>query len=94
MSYADEIKRTMDEANYNSVCFIYSKSQPSIQFRGIRYVILEIHAPEDGRMELSVRPSYAWRLSHITVDDTFRESTWRRLTNIVKREVERLSGSN
>ena len=77
MTHAEEISAMMKSAGVNSIDFVFSYNKPSI------------FAPDDGDTELvlSARPTYNWRLVDLHMDESWRESSWRKIRGLVEREI-------
>ena len=89
MNYISEIRKMMDKAGAESICLVFDKRKTTIQKKGIRYEILEIHKPEEGDTELmlSTIPSYKWGLVYLCLDETWGTSTWDKLLHIVEKKT-------
>ena len=91
-TYINEISKMMKEAELDSIDLIWERKTKTIQKKGIRFEILTIYAPEEGDSELTLTtiPSYDFKLVHLCVDDTWRESTWNKLMGIVRDYIQRM----
>lgn len=89
MTHAEEISAIMKSAGVNSIDFVFSYNKPRIQREGITYEIFSIFAPDDGDTELALaaRPTYNWRLVDLHMDESWRESSWRKIRGLVEREI-------
>lgn len=90
MNYIEQIRKRMEEAGTDCVTLLYDRRKTTIQKDGIRYEILDIYKPDEGDTELSLAtvPSYGFRLVHLCVDATWRESTWDKLLRIAEKRTE------
>lgn len=91
MNYLEEIRDMMKRAEIDDIDFLWKKRH-FVQRDGIRYEILTIHAPEDGDNEimLTTIPSYGFSLRHLLMNHTWSTNTWRKVRDIVKREIEKM----
>ena len=92
MDYINEIREMMEGAGLTGLTFVYHYNKPTIQKDGIKYEILGIYAPEEGEatIDLDAKPNYEWVLKNLTMDRTWRASSWRHIRDVVKNELKRL----
>ena len=88
-THVDRIGAMMRGAGINSIEFLFRNRKPRIQRDGITYEILSILTPDDGDKELIIgaMPSYAWKLVNLFMDESWRESSWKKIRGIVEREI-------
>jgi len=92
MDYINEIREMMEGAGFADLTFVYHHNKPTIQKDGIKYEILGIYAPLEGEetIDLDAIPNYGWVLKTLTMDRTWRASSWRHIRDMVKNEIKRL----
>lgn len=93
MKYIDHIAKVMGEAGVESIDFLYNKVRPVIQKDGIKYEVLIITAPDKGdtSLHICVKPSYQWTTKDFQMDESWKKTTWVKMTRVIKSEINRLN---
>jgi hypothetical protein len=93
MKYIDNIAWIMSEAGVESIDFLYNKVRPVIQKDGIKYEVLIITAPDKGdtSLHICVKPSYAWATKDLQMDESWRKTTWVKMTRVIESEINRFN---
>ena len=76
-----------------SLDFFYHKNRPTVQKDGDRYEIMSISLQENDTVEITgikVYPSYEHKLTYLTVDNTWRNTSINHIQNIVQQEINKL----
>lgn len=94
MTYINEIREAMRENGVLEINFLYHYTKPTIQKDGIKYEILSIVIPDDGEttLELTTIPRYDFCLHYLTMDESWRTSSWKHVLDIVETEIKRWNG--
>lgn len=88
-----DIVDILKEANLDGIDFLYYKNKPTVQKDGDRYEIQFISLQEDDTVEITgikVYPSYEFKLTYLTVDNTWRSTSINHIKDIVKQEISKL----
>ena len=88
-----DIVDILKEANLDGIDFLYYKNKPTVQKDGDRYEIQFISLQEDDTVEITgikVYPSYEFKLTYLTVDNTWRRTSINHIQNIVQQEINKL----
>lgn len=93
MIYIDNIAQIMSEAGVESIDFLYHKVRPVIQKDGIKYEVLIITAPDKGdtSLHICVKPSYQWATKDFQMDESWKKTTWVKMTRVIKSEINRFN---
>jgi len=89
-----DIVDILKEANLDGIDFLYNKNKPTVQKDGDRYEIQCISLQENDTVEITgikVYPSYEFKLTYLTVDNTWRMTSINHIKDIVKQEISKLS---
>lgn len=93
MIYIDNIAQIMSEAGVESIDFLYNKVRPVIHKDGIKYEVLIITAPDKGdtSLHICVKPSYMWTTKDFQMDESWKKTTWVKMTRVIESEINRLN---
>lgn len=75
-----------------SLDFIYSRNKPTVQKDGDRYEIQSITLQDD-TVEITgikVYPSYEYKLTYLTMDNTWRKTSINHIKNIIQQQIAEL----
>lgn len=90
------IKRISDilkEADLDGVDFLCHRNKPTFTKDGDRYEIQCISLQENDTVEITgikVYPSYEFKLTYLTVDNTWRSTSINHIRDIVNHEISKL----
>lgn len=94
MTCFNEIIEIMRGNGVEEIDFLHRYNKPTIKKDGIKYEIISIAIPDDGKnaLELTAIPNYSFCLHHLTMDESWRTSSWKHVLGLVKMEIERWNG--